>query len=115
VVDYAAKAGPARQAALGSTIITKILGEITPVDLSSIAGDVPGLLAWDNVSAIRYSEGTNITIFFSNKRNTDGSLPVGVAFGASASASSGANPTSNWALGLSYYWQLEPSQSVPFR
>ena len=105
--------------ALASGTLARIETEITQVSITSFAGGIPVayvsvISELSSISAAGISADKAITIFYAPFKNPDGSRPFGVSLGAGASFSLGPQPSS-WAVGSwSYYWQLAPSQSVPF-
>jgi RHS repeat-associated protein len=101
--------------ALSSQTRTTIETQLLQVNIAAIVGGVPvgyaSLLAEiTNISVTEISSNTAITFFWSPDKPDE----VGWSVGASTSGSLGAS-TSNWALTASYYYQLAPPQSVPFR
>jgi len=101
--------------ALSSQLFTTIETQLLQVNVAAIAGGVPtsyaSLLAEiTSVSTKELSSSAAITFFWSPDKQDE----IGWSVGASTSGSLG-NSTSNWAITGSYYYQLAPPESVPFR
>jgi RHS repeat-associated protein len=85
------------------TSVTSISG--IPVVYSNLF-----LAVLNRVPVSGFGSGTSVTFFWSPDKQDE----WGVQFGVSASWTLGA-PTTNWAFTWSYYIQLAPGSSVPFR
>jgi hypothetical protein len=101
--------------ALSSQLFTTISTQLLQVNVAAIAGGVPAgyaslLAEISSISVKELSSSAAITFFWSPDKQDE----VGWSVGASTSGSLG-NSTSNWAVTASYYYQLAPPQSVPFR
>jgi RHS repeat-associated protein len=106
--------------ALASGTIARIETELVQVSVVGFAAGVPTayISIISELSSISvsgtFSADKAITVFYAPFKNPDGSRPFGFSLGAGASLSVGPQQSS-WATGSwSYYWQLLPSETVPF-
>jgi len=101
--------------ALSSDLRARIQTQLSQVNITALFGGVP--IAYvslfqvvANISVAELSSGAAITFFWSPDKHDE----IGWSLGVSTSGSLGAS-TSNLAFSSSYYEQLAPGQSVPFR
>jgi RHS repeat-associated protein len=106
--------------ALASGTIAKIETELVQVSVAGFGAGVPTayISIISELSSISvsgtFSADKAVTVFYAPFKNPDGSRPFGFSLGSGASLSLGPQQSS-WAVGSwSYYWQLLPSETVPF-